>query len=113
LVAKSRQDSSTMRLLTGFAALVLTAGSLLGPAAWAAGGEEFNTPMSVGTRNEAEYSRTARPPGRQVESVLTNPRGALTDSQDTGWLLHSGTHQHDTCERPDATSGLRMFCVAW
>jgi hypothetical protein len=48
--------------------------------------------------------------GRGLESVLTNP--VLGPRQGTGWLLHSGT-EHDTCERPDAVSGLRVMCVAW
>jgi len=102
-----------MRRLMWFAAMVLVAGELAVAVAWAAGPEELKPPMTVGGEHQAVYSAAVRGPGRGVDSVLTNPRGAVTGTKGTGWLLHSGTQQHDTCERVDATSGLRMVCVAW
>jgi hypothetical protein len=52
-------------------------------------------------------------PGPHVESVLTDPLGAVTGAKpETGWLLHFG-RERDNCARANATSGLRTICVAW
>jgi len=60
------------------------------------------------------YGVTGLLTGRRVESVLTDPRGSAGAAQPgTGWLLHAGTQQRDTCDRADATYGLRMMCVGW
>lgn len=60
------------------------------------------------------YGVAARLTGRRVESVLTGPRRAAASAQPgTGWLLHAGTQQRDTCDRADATPGLRLMCVGW
>ncbi len=50
----------------------------------------------------------------RVESVVTDPRGAVTTTtkRGPGWLLHYGT-KRDGCARPDATSVLRVMCVGW
>jgi len=93
-------------------ATVLVAGVVLASAAQPAGAEEGKAPVTVRHSKQAAFSTAAGPPGRQVESVLTDPRGAMTATKGNGWLLHSGK-RHDTCERSDATSGLRMMCLAW
>jgi hypothetical protein len=60
------------------------------------------------------YTTTGRLNRRHIESVLMNPRSAMTGTgRGTDWLLHSGTDRRDTCDSPDATSGLRMLCVGW
>jgi hypothetical protein len=60
------------------------------------------------------YTTTGQLPGSRVESVLTDPRGAVTTATPgTGWLLHAGPREHDTCDEIDATPGLRMMCVGW
>jgi hypothetical protein len=52
-------------------------------------------------------------PAAHMESVLTDPRGAMTvRKRGTGWLLHYGT-AHDSCARPDAIAGGRVLCVSW
>ena len=52
-------------------------------------------------------------PAAHMESVLTDPRGAMTvRKRGTGWLLHYGT-EHDSCARPDAIAGARVLCVSW
>jgi hypothetical protein len=52
-------------------------------------------------------------PGARVESVIMDPRRAMTGTKGgTGWLLHYGT-KRDNCARADVTFGLRMMCVAW
>ena len=78
-----------------------------------AGAEEVKAPITVGTGSRPVYSAAVQPPGRRVDSVLTDPRDALTSTKGTGWLLHSGKKHHDTCERADVTFGLRMVCVGW
>jgi hypothetical protein len=68
------------------------------------------------TLGEAQpvYGVAGRLTGRRVESVLTGRRGPTAAAQPgTGWLLHAGTQQRGTCDRADATSGLRMMCVGW
>jgi len=70
--------------------------------------------MAAVGETQPVYSALGWLPGRRVESVLTSPRGAVVGTtRGTGWLLHSGTERCDTCERTDATSGLRMMCVGW
>jgi hypothetical protein len=52
-------------------------------------------------------------PAPHAESVLADPRGALTGrKRGTGWLLHYGT-EHDSCARPDTIEGWRVLCVSW
>ena len=68
--------------------------------------------LSEGKRPRV-YSVERSLPGARVESVMTDPRRAMTDTKrGTGWLLHYGT-KRDNCARADVTSGLRMMCVAW
>jgi hypothetical protein len=73
--------------------------------------DELPTPRAaVGT----DYSTAGKLPGTRVESVLTDPKGAVTSTKPgTGWLLHAGPRVHDMCEEEDATSGLRLMCVGW
>jgi len=73
--------------------------------------EEIRAPMSAVGETQPVYSSVGRLRGRRLESVLTSPVAGTR--RGTGWLLHSGTEQRDTCERTDATSGLRVMCVAW
>lgn len=73
--------------------------------------EDIEAPLGAVGDTQPVYSTLGRLPGRGLESVLTSP-GAGT-RRGTGWLLHSGTEQRDTCARTDAVSGLRMMCVAW
>jgi hypothetical protein len=73
--------------------------------------EEIRAPMAVVGETQPVYRAVGRPPGRRLESVLTSSVAGTEPG--TGWLLHSGTEQRDTCERTDATSGLRMMCMAW
>jgi hypothetical protein len=103
---------ASMRRMTRFAAKVLVAVCATGAVALAADAHEGKAPVTVAAEAQPVYSAAVRPPGRRVDSVLTNPRGALAGTKGTGWLLHSGT-RHDTCERADATFGLRMVCLAW
>jgi len=100
-----------MRRLTRFAITVVSVCAVVA-AARVAGAVEGKALATIAVETEPVYSAVVRPPGRRVESVLTNPRGAVVGKKGTGWLLHSGT-PHDTCERPDASSGLRMVCLAW
>jgi hypothetical protein len=61
-----------------------------------------------------DYSTAGKVPGTRVESVLTDPKGAVTSTRPgTGWLLHAGPREHDMCEEEDATSGLRLMCIGW
>lgn len=63
---------------------------------------------------QSSYTTTGRLPGARVESVLSDPQGAvLTVTPGTGWLLHAGPREKDTCDEIDATPGLRMMCVGW
>ncbi len=75
--------------------------------------EKVNTPVAATGKTPAVHVAPAGQPvrGAHVESVLTDPRGAVT-GQKRGWLLHYGT-EHDSCARPDATSGARVMCVSW
>ena len=101
-----------MRRLTRFAVTVLVAVCAVVAVTPAAGADERKAPVTVAAETQPAYSAAVWPPGRRVHSVLTNPRGPGARTKGTGWLLHSGT-QHDTCERADATSGMRMVCLAW
>lgn len=81
----------------------------------AARAEEAKMPKTAGGETASDYvARVGRPlPGARVESVLTDPRRAMARAKrEPGWLLHYGTDR-DNCARADATSGLRMMCVAW
>lgn len=73
--------------------------------------EEIRAPMSAVGETQPVYSAVGRLHGRRLESALTSP--VAKTKRGTGWLLHSGTEERDTCERTDATDGLRMVCVAW
>ena len=101
-----------MRRRTRFAVAVLVSVCAAVAVARAAGPDERRAPVTVAAETQKAYSAAVRTRGRRVDSVLTNPRGAVAETKGTGWLLHSGT-PHDTCERTDATSGLRMACLAW
>ena len=94
-----------------FAATVLAAVGIAVAVAQAGRAEEIGAPMPAVGKTQAVYSAVVRLPGRRLESVLTSP--VVRTGRGTGWLLHSGTEQRDTCERTDATSGLRVMCVAW
>ncbi len=77
--------------------------------------EETNKPIVTPGESGSAYVAQARqpPPGARVESVLTDPSGAVAGTtQGSGWVLHYGT-ERDQCMREDATPGLRMMCVAW
>lgn len=81
----------------------------------AARADEANRPIAAGRETASAYvARAGRPlPGARVESLLTDPRGAVARTKPgSGWLLHYGT-ERDRCARADAISGLRMMCVAW
>ena len=79
----------------------------------AARAEDLKPPKAAGRKTRPVYAVEQPLPGAQVESVITDPRRAMTDTKrGTGWLLHYGTSR-DNCARADVTSGLRMMCVAW
>ncbi|HVO23672.1 MAG TPA: hypothetical protein VMW56_08595 [Candidatus Margulisiibacteriota bacterium] len=71
------------------------------------------TPGATPAGKQPVYTTTGRLQERHIESVLMNPRHALSVGGGSGWLLHSGKGQRDACDNPDATSGLRMMCVGW
>lgn len=72
------------------------------------------TPGAVHSDVQSTYTTTGHLPGARLESVLTDPQGALTTATPgTGWLLHAGPREQDTCDAVDATPGLRMMCVGW
>ena len=79
----------------------------------AARAEEVNARTIAWSKRAPTYNVGALPqPEARVESVLSDPRGALAGTKGgTGWLLHYGT-ERDSCARAGATSGLRMICVA-
>jgi hypothetical protein len=79
----------------------------------AARAKEVKAPIAAGGKTGPVYTVERPLPGAHVESVLTDPLGAVTGAKrEPGWLLHHGT-ERDNCARADATSGLRMICVAW
>jgi hypothetical protein len=94
-----------------FAVTVLAAVGVAVVVAEAGRAAEIGPPMAAVSEAQPVYSAVGRLPGRRFESVLTSPVAATRPG--AGWLLHSSTEQRDTCERTDATSGLRMMCVAW
>lgn len=94
-----------------FAVTVLAAVGVAVAVAQAGRAEEIRGPMAAVGEIKPVYSAVGRLPGRRLESVLMSPVAGTRGG--TGWLLHSGTEQGDTCERTEATSGLRMMCVAW
>jgi hypothetical protein len=102
-----------MRRFGRFVVTVLAAVGVAIVVVNAARAEKVNA-FIVGTGETAPAYEAVRPlPGARVESVLTDPRGAVVRAKrGTGWLLHYGT-AGDNCARADATSGLRMMCVAW
>jgi hypothetical protein len=99
------------RNLLRFAVTVLAAVGVAVVVAQAGRAEEIRGPMAAVGETQPIYGAVGRLPGRRLESVLTSPIAGTR--RGTGWLLHSGTEQRDTCERTDATAGLRMMCVAW
>jgi len=101
-----------MRRLTRFTVAVLMAVCAAVAVARAAGAAERKAGVIVAAETQPVLSAAVPPPGRQVDSVLKTPRDAVAGQKGTGWLLHSGA-PHDACERADATSGLRMACLAW
>ena len=74
---------------------------------------DVKLPKAAESKSSMVYAVERPLPGARVESILTDPRSVVTDTkQGTGWLLHYGTNQ-DNCARAEATSGLRMMCMAW
>jgi hypothetical protein len=94
-----------------FAVTILVAVGAAVVVAQAGHAQDVRAPVPAVGESQPVYSAVGRLPGRRLESVLTSPVAGTT--RGTGWLLHSGTEQRDTCERTDATAGLRMMCVAW
>jgi len=75
--------------------------------------DQINSPGTLEKAAPAYETVGQPPPGPAVESVLTDPRGALTNStRGIGWLLHYGTRR-DNCSRVEENPGMRMMCVAW
>ncbi len=74
---------------------------------------EVKRPKAAESKSPVVYA-TERPlPGARVESILADPGSVVTGTkQGSAWLLHYGT-KRDNCARADATSGLRMMCLAW
>jgi hypothetical protein len=103
-----------MRTLRAFLVAVLVTAGMVIVVAGAAPAEEVNANMAAWGESAPAYGLVGRSlPGARVESVLTDPSGAVAGQKHgTGWLLHYGTGS-DSCARADATSGLRMMCVAW
>ena len=71
-------------------------------------------PVKVAGRKTPPVYTVEQPlPGPRMESILTDTRSAAAAMKEgTGWLVHYGT-KRDNCARADATSGLRVMCVAW
>ena len=104
-----------MRNFVRFVVAALAAVGVVIAAVNAARAEEVNAPIAAGGETAPAYVALAGQPlpGARVESVLTGSRGAVAGTKrGSGWLLHYGT-ERDSCARADATSGLRMTCVAW
>lgn len=101
-----------MRSLIRFVVTVMaTVGMVIVIANGALAGE-VKLPKVAGGKTSPVYAVERFLPGARVESILADPRSVVTGTkQGTGWLLHYGT-EHDNCARADATSGLRMMCVA-
>jgi len=103
-----------MRRLIRFVVTVLAAVGIVLVAANTVHAQEVNAPTAARGTAAVAYDVVGQPLlGARVESVLTDPHGAVAGTKrGTGWLLHYGT-ERDTCTRPDATSRLRMMCVGW
>ena len=103
-----------MRGFMRFAVTVVAAVGMVIVVLGAARAEDVGAPLAAWGKAAVPVYAAEQPlPGARVESVLTDPRGAVTGKKPgTGWLLHYGT-ERDNCARADATSGLRMTCVAW
>jgi len=104
-----------MRSFMRSAVAVLAAVGMLIVFANGARAEEATMRTAAGGETASAFvALVGRPlPGARVESVLTSPRDAVAGTKrGSGWLLHYGT-ERDNCARADATSGLRMMCVAW
>jgi hypothetical protein len=94
--------------------VIILALTLLIVAAPAIRADDLPAPPATPGAARPAYTTTGRLKRRHIESVLTDPRSAMTGAkQGTDWLLHSGREQRDTCDSPDATYGLRMLCVGW
>jgi hypothetical protein len=102
---------ASRRTFVQFAVTALAAIGVAVAVAQAGRAEEVRAPMAAVGETQPVYSAVGRLHGRRLESALTSPVAGTR--RGTGWLLHSGTEPHDTCERTDAISGLRMMCVAW
>ena len=94
--------------MTRFVRSLVVALAIVGAATAVARADELKLPTPP-AKGGPEYGTVEARPGRHVESVLTQPRSALT-KQGTGWLLHFGS-AHDNCSRVDETPGLRLMCV--
>jgi hypothetical protein len=95
--------------------VVLAAMVVVAAARNAAHADKVNVPIpATGKAAAVHVAPVGLPlPAAHMESVLTDPRGATTErKRNTGWLLHYGT-EHDSCARPDVTSGGRVMCVSW
>jgi len=104
-----------MERLNRLVVAVVAAMVLLAAARNAARADTANAPRTAADTTGAVQVAPVGPPlsAAHLESVLTDPRGAVTgQKQGTGWLLHYG-RAHDSCARPQATSGLRVMCVSW
>ena len=95
-------------------AVIPVALSLLVGAPPLVGAAEAPVPAATPGATRPAYTTTGRLNRRHIESVLMRPGSAMSGAErGTDWLLHSGTDRRDTCDNPDATSGLRMLCVGW
>lgn len=103
-----------MRHLMRFGVTVLAAVGIAAVMICVARAEEVTGAPAATSTTQQVFGATGAVSGRRVESVLSNPRAAVTAAKPgTGWLLHSGTPQRDTCDNADATYGLRVLCVGW
>ena len=102
---------ASRRTIMRFAVTVVAAVGVAVVVAQAGRAAETSAPMAAVGDPQPVYNVVGRLPGRRLESVLMSPVAGTR--RGTGWLVYSGTEQHDTCERTDAISGLRMACVAW
>jgi hypothetical protein len=102
-----------VRRFLRFAVAIVAAFGVVMSVSNAACAEEVKAPVAAWDKDAGPVYTAERPlPGARVESVLTDPRGALTSKKrGTSWLLHYGTGR-DNCARADASPGLRMMCVS-
>lgn len=102
-----------MRHLMRFGVTVLAVAGITAVMVRVARAEDTAAPAATSATQQV-FGTTGGVSGRRVESVLSNPRAAVTAAKPgTGWLLHSGTPQRDQCDNADATYGLRVMCVGW